>query len=251
MSFDNRNNFRKSNHIPLKTVLISGSSRGLGRSPAEAFLEKEYCVAVNYLHSQKEAEEITTAAGKCAVAIQADVGRAADVAAMISRIETSFGRIDILINNAGITRDNLLIRQTEAEWDAIIRTNLTGCFNLIRAAAPLMIRSGGGNIINISSCSGAKGNAGQAAYSASKADFIGLTISAADELAEHNIRVNAVMPGYMPTGMGASAMSAMKQAKEESVLNTLSEPSAVARSIAAIAGTGYITGQIVRPDCQS
>ncbi|MBI5635060.1 MAG: SDR family NAD(P)-dependent oxidoreductase [Nitrospirae bacterium] len=232
----------------MKVASITGGARGLGRHISQELLEQEYYVAVNYLNSEEKAEEIIARAGNRAIALKADVGDSAQVRNMIEHIERRFGRLDLLINNAGITKDSLLIRQSEADWDAVIRTNLTGCFNLLRAAAPLMIRSGGGHIINISSYSGIKGKAGQAAYSASKAGLIGLTISAAHELAEHNIRVNAVIPGYMPTEMGATASEAMAQAEEESLLKALSEPSDVARSIVRIAGMDYITGQILSLD---
>lgn len=167
---------------------------------------------------------------------------------MVHQIQDRFGRLDIIINNAGITRDNLLLRQTEDEWNEIIRTNVTGCFHVIREAAPLMISSGGGHIINISSYSGVKGKVGQAAYSASKAALIGLTVSAARELAEYNIRVNAVIPGYMMTEMGSRSEKAMKQAKEESLLNALADPAHIAGSIAALAVMDYITGQVISLD---
>jgi 3-oxoacyl-[acyl-carrier protein] reductase len=231
-----------------KVALITGGARGLGRHISRAFLEQGYKVAINYLNSDEKAEEIVAQAGDCAISLKADVGDSSQVRKMIELIEERFGRLDVLINNAGIAKDSLLIKQTEEEWDAVIRTNLTGCFNLLRAAAPLMINSGGGHIINISSYSGAKGKAGQAAYSASKAGLIGLTFSAAHELAKHNIRVNAVVPGYMATEMGATASEAMAQAKEESILKTLSEPSEVARCIAFIAGIDYTTGQILSLD---
>ncbi len=232
----------------MKVALITGGARGLGRHISWAFLELGYHVAINYLNSGQEAREIIAQASDRAASFEADVGDSSQVRKMIERIEQTFGRLDVLINNAGITKDSLMIRQTEADWDAVIRTNLTGCFNLLSAAAPLMIKSGGGHIINISSYSGAKGKAGQAAYSASKAGLVGLTISAAHELAEQSIRVNAVVPGYMRTEMGASAITAMKQAKEERLLKTLSDPSEVARSIAFIAGMGYITGQVLSLD---
>jgi 3-oxoacyl-[acyl-carrier protein] reductase len=231
-----------------KVALITGGARGLGRHVSRAFLDQGYNVAINYLNSEENVQEIIAQAGDRAISLRTDVGNASDVRAMIGRIEQTFGRLDLLINNAGITKDSLLIRQTEEEWDAVIRTNLTGCFNLLKAAAPLMIKSGGGHIINISSYSGIKGKAGQAAYSASKAGLIGLTISAAYELAGHNIRVNAVVPGYMLTGMGATAITAMKQAEEQSVLKTLSGPSEIARCIVVVAGMGYITGQVLSLD---
>lgn len=232
----------------MKVALITGGASGLGSHISRAFLEQGYHIAVNYLNSAEKALAIIAKAGDRAISLKADVGDSSQVRKMLGRIEQTFGRLDLLINNAGIAKDSLLIKQTEAQWDAVIRTNLTGCFNIIRAATPLMIKSGGGHIINISSWSGAKGKAGQAAYSASKAGLVGLTISAAHELAQHNIRVNAVLPGYMLTGMGATAAAAMDQAKEESLLKTLSEPSEVARCIALIAGMGYITGQILSLD---
>lgn len=232
----------------LKVALITGGARGLGRHVSRAFLDQGYRIAVNYLNSGAEAQNIITQEGDRALTSCADVGDASQVRNMIRRIEQTFGRLDVLINNAGITKDSLLLKQTENDWDSIIRTNLTGCFNLIRAAAPLMIKSGGGHIINISSYSGIKGKAGQAAYSASKAGLVGLTISAAHELAGHNIRANAVVPGYMLTEMGTTSTTAMKQSQEESILKTLSEPSEIARCIAVIAGMNYITGQVLSLD---
>ncbi|MDP2156928.1 MAG: SDR family oxidoreductase, partial [Nitrospirota bacterium] len=205
-------------------------------------------IAVNYLNSEENAREIINQADDRAISFKADVGDSSQVNNMIERIEQRFGRLDVLVNNAGITKDSLLIRQSETEWDAVIRTNLTGCFNLIRAATPLMINSGNGHIINISSYSGVKGKAGQAAYSASKAGLVGLTISAAHELGPHNIRVNAVIPGYMLTGMGAAAIAAIKEAEEQSVLKALSAPADVARCIVYIARTSYITGQVLSLD---
>jgi 3-oxoacyl-[acyl-carrier protein] reductase len=213
-----------------------------------AFLEGGYSVAVNYLHSEKEAREIALGRGEQVLAVRADVGDPAEVEAMLAGIEEEFGRLDVVINNAGVTKDSLLIRQPEKEWDEVIRTNLTGCFHVIRAAAPLMAKSGGGHIINISSYSGVKGRAGQSAYSASKAALIGLTMTAARELAGQNIRVNAVLPGYMLTEMGAGSTKAMEQAKEESMLHALSDPAGVAQSIFAMAGMDYITGQVISLD---
>jgi 3-oxoacyl-[acyl-carrier protein] reductase len=167
---------------------------------------------------------------------------------MMSRIDISFGRLDVVINNAGIARDNLLIKQTEKEWDAIINTNLTGCFHVMRASVPLLISSGGGHILNISSYSGMKGRAGQVAYSASKAALFGLSLAAARELAEFNIRVNAVLPGYMMTEMGSKAFMASEKAKDESILHSLSNPSKVSQSIFSLAEMSYITGQVLNLD---
>jgi len=231
-----------------KTVLITGASHGLGRHLTDVFLERGYAVIVNYLTAESSARELLSGREDRVLAVSADVGIPEQVRKMIRQTEDRFGRLDILINNAGITRDNLLLRQTEDEWDEIIRTNVTGCFHVIREAAPLMISSGGGHIINISSYSGVKGRVGQAAYSASKAALLGLTVSAARELAVYKIRVNAVIPGYMMTKMGAGSEKAMKQAEEESLLKALADPAHIARSITGIAEMDYITGQVISLD---
>jgi 3-oxoacyl-[acyl-carrier protein] reductase len=234
--------------ISRKVALITGAARGLGRHLTEAFVEKGYAVVVNYLHAEASAEELLAKRGTYALAIKADVGDLEQVKKMVRHIEDRFGRLDVVVNNAGIARDNLLLKQSEHEWDAILRTNLTGCFHVIREAAPLMIMSGGGHIINISSYAGIKGKAGQAAYSASKAALIGLTVTAARELADRNIMINAVVPGYMMTAMGSGAGKAAEQAKEDSILHVLADPSDVARSIVFLASARYITGQILSLD---
>ena len=234
--------------IANKIVLITGASHGLGRHLTEAFLGKGYAVIVNYLTSEASARELLSGRERHGLAIRADVGDSVQVSAMIRQTKDRFGRLDVVINNAGIAKDNLLLRQSEEEWDATIKTNLTGCFHVIREATPLIKSSGGGHIINISSSSGVKGKVGQAAYSASKAALIGLTVSAARELAEYNIRVNAVLPGYMMTEMGARSAKATTQAKEESLLRTLTDPADIAKGITAIAEMDYVTGQIISLD---
>ena len=231
-----------------KVALITGAARGLGRHLTDSFIADGYAVVVNYLTAEVSAQELIKNRETYALAVKADVGDAMQVREMLRQTNDCFGRLDVVINNAGITRDNLLLKQTEEEWDAIFRTNLSGCFHVIRAAAPIMIETGGGHIINISSYSGVKGKAGQAAYSASKAALIGLTVSSARELAEHHIRVNAILPGYMMTAMGSAAGKAAEKAKEESLLHALSEPSAIAKSIVSLASSGYITGQTISLD---
>jgi 3-oxoacyl-[acyl-carrier protein] reductase len=228
----------------MRVALVTGASRGLGRQIALALSENGYSVAANYLSSQKQAETLIRAIGNNSAAFKADVGDIGQVRVMAENIRNRFGRLDAIINNAGITKDNLLLRQTESEWDRIISTNLKGCFNVIRTMSPLMIQSGGGSIINISSYSGAKGRAGQPAYSASKAAILGLTRSAAQELAQYHVRVNAVLPGYMETGMGTAARNAAKIAVEESILNKLSVPHEAADFILYLVKTGNISGQI-------
>ncbi len=231
-----------------KVALITGAARGLGRHLTARFIADGYAVVVNYLHAHEAAKELIRNREPSALAVKADVGDAEQVREMLRQTNDYFGRLDLIINNAGITKDNLLLRQTEEEWDALFRTNLTGCFHMIREAVPLMIETGGGHIMNISSYAGVKGKSGQAAYSASKAALIGLTVSAARELAEHNIRVNAVLPGYMLTDMGARSPKAGAQAKEESLFPAPSDPARVAQSIVDFAKLDYITGQIISLD---
>lgn len=235
-------------HVCQKVALITGAGRGLGRHLTDAFLKRGYCLAINYFRSERDASTLALHEAGHAIAIKADVSSTAEVQDMIEQIRHVFGRLDVVINNAGITKDRLLIQQSEDEWDMIMRTNLTGCFHVIRAAAPLMKSSGGGSIINISSRSGLRGKAGQAAYSASKAALIGLTVSAAKELADDRIRVNAVLPGYMLTDMAAGSLKATARAEEESVLGMLADPASVARSICSLAEMDYITGQTISLD---
>ncbi len=225
-----------------KVVVITGASGGLGKEITLSFSENGYRVVINYLESEKTAHEIVGAIGDTAIAERADVSISEDVSKMAETVHEKWGRVDVLINNAGITKDSLLIKQNENDWDRIMDVNLKGAFNCIKAFVPLM--KDGGHIINISSYSGLKGKEGQAAYSASKAALLGLTKTAAIELAEYKIRVNAVLPGYMPTKMGIKADEALRRAKEASLLNTLSDSMEVARFIVYLAGTENITGQI-------
>lgn len=228
--------------ITNKASVITGATGGLGKEIVRVFLKDGFRVAANYIESSKIAEELAEAAGDRVMPIRSDVSRFEDVFKMAEIVHEKWGRVDVLINNAGITKDLLLIKQSEKDWDRIMDVNLKGVFNCIKAFAPLM--KDGGHIINISSYSGLKGKEGQAAYSASKAALLGLTKTAAVELAEYKIRVNAILPGYMPTKMGVHAGDAMKKAKEASLLNTLSDPKEVARFIVYLAGTENITGQV-------
>ena len=232
----------------MRVAVVTGASRGLGREVAFALGRSGYNVAVNYHHSQKEAAAVVLGIGGQSMAVKADVGSVQDVELMVGKVLDEWGRIDVRINNAGITRDGLMIRYGEADWDEVFRVNLKGCFNTVKSIAPLMIRSGGGHIINISSYSGVRGKAGQVAYSASKASVIGFTSSLAKELGEHNIRVNCVLPGYMPTEMGVHAEGAMKRAEEESILDCLSDPGEVAGFIAYLVTTKTVTGQVFSLD---
>lgn len=234
----------------MKHILITGASRGLGREIALTLGRQGYAVAINYYASEKEALELSKSLGN-AIAIKADVGDMNQVIEMEKELRKRWGRLDALINNAGIAKDSLLIKTEEAEWDEVIRINLKGAFNTINVLTSLMIESGGGHIINISSRSGLRGKEGQAGYSASKAGLIGLTLSAAKELGRHNIRVNAILPGYMPTRMGLKADEAMRQAKEASLLGRLSDTKEVSGFISWLLQTETITGQVFSLDSRN
>jgi len=231
----------------MQVALVTGASRGLGKQIALTLSAHGYSVIANYAASDKEALALVKTLGNNSIALRADVGDMKQVRDMAGKIEKAFGRLDVIINNAGISKDSLLLKQTEPEWDSIVRTNLKGCFNVIRSLSPLMLQSGG-HIINISSYSGVKGKAGQAAYSASKAALLGLTLSAAQELSGYNIKVNALLPGYMMTELGMSAQKAAEKTKEESILNTFSQPQEAADFILFLLKTKNITGQVFSLD---
>jgi len=228
----------------LKVAVITGASRGLGREIALKLGKSGYKVAVNYLTSEAAARKTADEIGSDAIVIKADVGDMRRVEGMADTVYKKWGRVDVLVNNAGITKDNLLIKTKEEDWDKILNVNLKAGFNTIRVFSHPMIKSGGGHIINISSYSGLKGREGQAAYSASKAGLIGLTYTAAKELAEYNIRVNALLPGYMLTEMGSATGKAMEKAREESVIGGLSDPKQAAGFVSFLIETENITGQV-------
>lgn len=231
-----------------RVAVVTGASRGLGREIALLLGRQGYSIAFNYIHSEREASDVVQALAGQAIALKTDAGSLQEVEAMARIISDRWGRIDAVINNAGIAVDGLLIKYREEDWDAVVNTNLKGCFNTTKAFVPLMIKAGGGHIINISSYSGLKGKAGQSAYSASKAALLGLTYTLATEFAEYNIRVNALLPGYMPTDMGLIAADAMEKACEESLLKKLSEPRDIAQFIAYLLTTTNTTGQTFNLD---
>lgn len=229
----------------MKAALVTGGSRGLGRETALALARAGYAVAVNFLRDEDAAREVAGQAGVGAFAVRADVGNMADVQAMAREVIKRFGRLDVLINNAGRTADALLVQTSEEVWDGLMAVNLKGPFNTIRAFAPLMQGSGGGHIVNVTSYSAICGRAGQAAYSASKAALVGLTRVAARELAMYNIKVNALVPGYMPTDMGVKSPEALERAKEESLVGRLSDPAGVAGFIVELIRHEGISGQVI------
>ncbi len=228
--------------------LITGSSRGLGKAIALAFGREGHRVVIHYKERAAEAEETASLIRKSMV-MRADVRDSGEVNALVGKVMKKWGGIDVLINNAGITKEALLIRATERDFDDIVNTNLKGAFNFIRAVAPGMAEQKSGHIINISSYAGIRGKEGLSAYSASKAGLTGLTVSAAKELGAYNIMVNAVLPGYMLTDMGVEAGEKAKQAAlRDSIVKNFSDPDNTARFICYLSGTTGITGQVFNLD---
>ena len=209
---------------------------------------------VNYNGSAARAEEVVneiTAAGGKAEAIQCNVAEFDKCAELLSGIIKQYGRLDILVNNAGITRDNLLMKMSEEDFDAVIQTNLKGVFNCVKHVSRQMLKQKSGRIINISSVSGVLGNAGQANYCAAKAGVIGLTKSAARELASRGITVNAVAPGFIRTDMTEVLSDAVKAAATEQIpMKHFGETEDVANLVAFLASDAarYITGQVISVD---
>ncbi|MFB2506253.1 3-oxoacyl-[acyl-carrier-protein] reductase [Staphylococcus aureus] len=234
-----------------KSALVTGASRGIGRSIALQLAEEGYNVAVNYAGSKEKAEAVVEeikAKGDDSFAIQANVADADEVKAMIKEVVSQFGSLDVLVNNAGITRDNLLMRMKEQEWDDVIDTNLKGVFNCIQKATPQMLRQRSGAIINLSSVVGAVGNPGQANYVATKAGVIGLTKSAARELASRGITVNAVAPGFIVSDMTDALSDELKEQMLTQIpLARFGQDTDIANTVAFLASdkAKYITGQTI------
>ncbi|HHD6995438.1 TPA: 3-oxoacyl-[acyl-carrier-protein] reductase [Staphylococcus aureus] len=234
-----------------KSALVTGASRGIGRSIALQLAEEGYNVAVNYAGSKEKAEAVVEeikAKGVDSFAIQANVADADEVKAMIKEVVSQFGSLDVLVNNAGITRDNLLMRMKEQEWDDVIDTNLKGVFNCIQKATPQMLRQRSGAIINLSSVVGAVGNPGQANYVATKAGVIGLTKSAARELASRGITVNAVAPGFIVSDMTDALSDELKEQMLTQIpLARFGQDTDIVNTVAFLASdkAKYITGQTI------
>lgn len=233
----------------MKTALVTGGSRGLGADMALALSAEGYRVAVNYRQSLEDARHVAArAVGPEVVLMRGDVSSASDVSVMAGLVTRLWGRLDLLVNNAGVSRDALILRTSEESWDEHVAVNLKGALNMTRALARTMKSSGGGHVVNISSRSGTRGKAGQAAYSASKGALVGLTLTAARELARSGIRVNAVLPGYMATDMGRAAGAAMAGARGQSLMGTLGHPADLSSFILWLAQTSTVTGQVFSID---
>lgn len=237
-----------------KTALVTGASRGIGRAIALALASKGYAVALNYAGSREAAEavqkEIEEAGGK-AFTVQGDVSKSEDVDRIFKTVKDEFGGLDVLVNNAGINRDALLIRMKESNWDDVIATDLKSDFLTIKAAAAMMMRKRKGSIINISSVVGLMGNIGQANYAAAKAGVIGLTKACAKEMAARNIRVNAVAPGFVETAMTDGIPEKIREGMIASIpLGRMGQPEDIVKAVCFLASddSSYITGQVLVVD---
>ena len=195
-----------------RVIIVTGASRGLGKAVALRFGSAGCCVVVNYREHEQDAHGVADAirtSGGEAICCRADVRLSRDVAAMVQQALNQWNSLDLLVNNAGLTMDGLLLRMSEEEWDSVIETNLTGAFHCIRETALHMNTGKGGHIVNISSIVGVQGREGQANYAASKAALIGLTKACARELGSLNIQINTVLPGYLSTDMGGTVSDRM------------------------------------------
>jgi 3-oxoacyl-[acyl-carrier protein] reductase len=239
-------------HDHKRVVIVTGASRGLGREIALRFGRSGDRVVVNFLTREQDsavvADEISRSGGE-AVLFQADVRVAAEVDAMIEATVDRWGAADVLVNNAGLTRDGLLLRMSEQDWDDVLDTNVKGAFHCIRSASAIMTKKREGHIINISSIVGMQGREGQANYSASKAGLIGLTRAAAREFGSFNVKINAILPGYIPTDMAENISDAfLEQILKDNVLGRVSNPKEVAEFIFQLSLANNISGQVFNLD---
>lgn len=238
-----------------KVAIVTGASRGIGRAIAEGLAASGARVVVNYNHSASEAEEVVTgieAAGGTAIALQADVSDFSAAQELVKATREAFGQINILVNNAGTTRDTLLMMMSEDDWDTVLDTNLKSLFNCCKAVLrPMLRQRTGGRIINISSVIGLAGQGGQTNYAASKAGIIGFTKSLAKEVGPRQITVNAVAPGYFPTALTANLPEDLVQKALDYIpLGRLGRVEEVADLVTFLASdkAAYITGEVIRVD---
>ena len=233
-----------------KTAVVTGAAKGIGKAIALAFAKEGCNIVLNY-HSSLDDETVQEieACGVTCMPVQGDVSDFAFAADMMKKVKKELGSVDILVNNAGITKDMLLRRMTEEQFDSVIQTNLKGTFNMIRHASSIMLKQRSGAIINMSSVVGVMGNVGQANYAASKAGIIGLTKSTAKELAARGVTCNAIAPGFVETDMTAALSEDLqKQMLETIPLKRYGQVDDIAQAAVFLAKNTYITGQVLHVD---
>ncbi|WP_347158521.1 3-oxoacyl-[acyl-carrier-protein] reductase [Pontibacter chitinilyticus] len=237
-----------------KVALITGASKGIGRAIAQQFVEMGAQVAFTYLSSVEKGQQLEqelAANGGKVKGFRSDAADFAQAEQLVEDVVKEFGKLDVVVNNAGITRDGLLMRMNEEQWDAVINTNLKSVFNVTKAASKHMMRAKSGSFINITSVVGLKGNAGQANYAASKAGIIGFTKSVALELGSRNIRSNAIAPGFIETEMtGELDQKVVDEWRKAIPLKRGGSPEDVAKAAVFLASdnSAYITGQVLQVD---
>lgn len=235
----------------MKVAIVTGAGRGIGRSIATALAKDGYTLVLNYRSNRAELESFVSEIGAEVTLVQGDVTSHSDAENLVKAAVETYGRLDLLINNAGITRDTLLLRMSEEDFDAVTETNLKGTFNCSKYAAKVMFKQRSGVIINISSVVGITGNIGQSNYAASKAGVIGFTKAAARELAPRGVRVNAVAPGFIATQMTDVIHEDIKKATLQNIpMGKFGEAEDVANVILFLASekAKYITGQVIQVD---
>lgn len=237
-----------------KVVFVTGGSRGIGKEVALKFAKNGYNIVINYVGSELDVEGLKNEFmefGAKSVILPADVTNSKEIENVVEAAIAEFGRIDVLVNNAGITKDNLLMRISEEDFDKVIAVNLKGTYIVTKAVTKYMMKQRSGSIVNLSSVVGVAGNSGQCNYSASKAGIIGFTKSVAKELASRNIRSNAVAPGFIKTNMTDVLTDAVKENINNAIpLKRMGDPKEVANLIYFLGSeeSSYITGQVVNVD---
>ena len=240
-------------HLKGKVAIVTGASRGIGRVTAALMARMGAIVVCNYIGSEEEAMETLRLVEEkgTGMLVKADVSNPEEVDAMVKLVHETYGKIDIVVNNAGITRDGLLMRMKDEDWDSVINVNLKSVYLVTKAVSRIMMKQRDGRIINVSSVVGVTGNVGQTNYSASKAGVIGFTKSCAKEFASRGIRVNAIAPGFIKTDMTKVLPEAVKEDTLRQIpMGRMAEPDEVASVIAFLSSdkASYITGQVIHVD---
>lgn len=236
-----------------KVAIVTGASKGIGAAIALQLAQEGYQLVINYNGNQQKAEAVKVLCEKYqpSIVVQADVAKSDDAKRLCDTAMDTFGRIDVLVNNAGITKDNLLLRMSESDFDDVLSTNLKGTFLMCKNISKIMMKQRSGSIVNISSVVGITGNAGQANYAASKAGIIGLTKSLAKEFASRNLRVNAVAPGFIQSDMTDKLdQEIIANLSAQIPMKRLGDPQDIANTVAFLVSekSSYLTGQVICVD---